>query len=202
MPWKDPSLLPELWCSGCVMNYRSFKRRKSVMNWPIRWTMPGELSWFPLLPALGAPHWDPFARGAAFGLSRATNRAHLCRAALESIAFQCIDLIRAMEKDSGDSIKELRVDGGASRSQPLLQFQADLLQEDVIRPDSIETTALGAAYLAGLGSGFYQDREEIVENWTEGARFSPRADADSMQEKIRSWHEAVERTKNWIPASS
>lgn len=156
----------------------------------------------PAFAGLGAPHWDPFARGAAFGLTRATNRAHLCRAALESIAFQCNDLIRAMEKDSGHSIQELRVDGGASRSQPLLQFQADLLQEAVIRPSTIETTALGAAYLAGLGSGFYQNREEIVENWTEGARFSPRADVEFMHEKLRSWHDAVERTKNWIPASS
>lgn len=156
----------------------------------------------PAFAGLGAPHWDPFARGAAFGLTRATNRAHLCRAALESIAFQSADLIQAMEKDSGVSIRELRVDGGASRSEPMLQFQADLLQTEVVRPSSIETTALGAAYLAGLGSGFYGDRQEIVKNWTESARFSPQADPESMAEKIKAWNEAVDRTKNWIPSAT
>ena len=151
----------------------------------------------PAFTGLGAPHWDPYARGAAFGLTRGTNRAHLCRAALESIAFQSADLIEAMEKDAGVDLAELRVDGGASRSRPMMQFQADLLQSDVVRPSTIETTALGAAYLAGLGVGFYSDRDAIRRQWREGARFGPKRSPESMEAAKSGWRKAVERAKAW-----
>jgi len=152
----------------------------------------------PAFTGLGAPHWDPYARGAAFGMTRGTNRAHFCRAALEGIAFQLGDLIQAMEKDSGISLRELRVDGGASRSKPLLQFQADLLQCEVVRPETIETTALGAAYLAGLGVGFFQDREEITNHWKEDVRFSPGKSEEAMRGLKSGWARAVKRAQAWI----
>jgi glycerol kinase len=152
----------------------------------------------PAFAGLGAPHWDPYARGASFGMTRGTNRAHFCRAALESIAYQSAELIWAMEKDSGTRLSELRVDGGASRSNLLLQFQSDLLQTTVVRPETIETTALGAAYLAGLGVGFYESQDEIAKHWAVGALFTPAKPAASMHSKLKGWHTAVERSKNWI----
>jgi glycerol kinase len=151
----------------------------------------------PAFAGLGAPHWDPYARGIAVGLTRGTNRAHFCRAALDSIAFQSTDLIDAMQKDSGIPLQELRVDGGASRSQPLLQSQADMLGAPVIRPRCVETTALGAAYLAGLAVGFWKDRKEIVENWQEDARFTPEAGEEAIKTLRHKWNRAVERAKNW-----
>lgn len=156
----------------------------------------------PAFAGLGAPHWDPYARGAAFGITRGVNRAHLCRAVLEGIAFQTGDLIEAMEKDSGISLKELRVDGGASRSRPLMQFQADLLQREVVRPQTIETTALGAAYLAGLGVGFFEDRQDIVDNWEEDVRFVPEKSEEAMAEQKAGWSRAVERSKAWTQPDS
>jgi glycerol kinase len=151
----------------------------------------------PAFAGLGAPHWDPLARGAAFGITRGANRYHLCRAALEAIAFQSGDLIRCMEKDSGLTLKELRVDGGASRSAPLLQFQSDLLQSRVIRPRSIETTALGAAYLAGLAVGYWESKEAIASNWAQDVAVQPKADPETMQALQAGWEKAVERSKNW-----
>ena len=151
----------------------------------------------PAFAGLGAPHWDPYARGAALGITRGTNRAHLCRAALESIAFQSADLIAAMEKDSGLSLKELRVDGGAARSDPLLQFQADLLQTKVVRPKNIETTALGAAYLAGLAVGFWESRDAIAAHWSIDTTFEPERDAAEMDALQAGWNKAVERAKAW-----
>lgn len=151
----------------------------------------------PAFTGLGAPHWDPYARGVAVGLTRGTNRAHFCRAALEAIAFQSADLIDAMQKDSGIPLQELRVDGGASRSKPLLQSQADMLRAPVIRPECVETTALGAAYLAGLAVGFWKDREEISANWQEAARFSPVAPEAAVTNQRQLWNRAVERAKNW-----
>jgi len=162
----------------------------------------GGLYLVPAFAGLGAPHWDPYARGAALGMTRGTNRAHFCRAALESIAYQTADLISAMEKDSGISLKELRVDGGASNSKPLLQFQSDLLQEKVVRPKCIETTALGVAYLAGLAVGFWESRDEIRENWEIDLTFSPQRDAEEMNALQRGWDKAVERSKDWIEPES
>jgi len=155
----------------------------------------------PAFAGLGAPHWDPYARGAALGITRGTNRAHFCRAALESIAFQSADLIAAMQKDSGLQLKELRVDGGASRSNTLLQFQADLLQSSVVRPKCIETTALGAAYLAGLAVGYWDDRESITKRWETDRSFQPSRDEDAMGPYRKGWAKALERSKNWEEAS-
>lgn len=151
----------------------------------------------PAFAGLGAPHWDPYARGAALGMTRGTNRAHFCRAALESIAFQGADLITSMERDSGLSLKELRVDGGAARSKPLLQFQADLLQQSVVRPKCIETTAMGAAYLAGLAVGFWESRETITQNWETDVTFEPQREPAEMELLRRGWNKALERSKNW-----
>jgi glycerol kinase len=151
----------------------------------------------PAFTGLGAPHWDPYARGASFGITRGTNRAHFCRAALEAIAFQSADLIAAMEKDSGIALTELRVDGGAAQSAPLLQFQADLLQTDVVRPRSVETTAAGAAYLAGLAVGFWNSRDDIARNWHRGATFTAERDAHTMRQLQHEWQQAVQRTKDW-----
>lgn len=151
----------------------------------------------PAFAGLGAPHWDPYARGSAFGMTRGTNRAHFCRAALESIAFQSADLITAMQKDSGLSLKELRVDGGAANSDPLMQIQADLLQKTVLRPSCTETTAMGAAYLAGLAVGFWDSPDTIAENWQSDQCFEPERGADEMNALRAGWDKAVERTKGW-----
>ena len=160
----------------------------------------GGLFLVPAFAGLGAPHWDPYARGAALGITRGTNRAHFCRAALESIAFQSADLITAMEKDSGISLKELRVDGGACQSDPLLQFQADLLQTEVIRPKCIETTALGAAYLAGLAVGFWKSRDSITKRWEQERSFEPQRKAEDMTALTAGWNKALERSKKWEDA--
>ena len=154
----------------------------------------------PAFAGLGAPHWDPYARGAAFGMTRGTNRAHFCRAALDSIALQSADLIHCMEKDSGIPLKELRVDGGASRSALLMQIQSDLLQRPVVRPKCVETTALGAAYLAGLATGVWQTQSEIAQQWSVDARFMPGVTAASMQPMEAGWRKAVEHSKGWIEA--
>ena len=151
----------------------------------------------PAFAGLGAPHWDPYARGVAVGMTRGTNRAHFCRAALESIAFQSADLITCMEKDSGLSLKELRVDGGASNSKPLLQFQADLLGEKVLRPKCVETTALGAGYLAGLALGFWESRQAIADNWVNDITFQPKRDPAEIAALRQGWDKAVARAKQW-----
>ncbi len=152
----------------------------------------------PAFTGLGAPHWDPYARGTIIGLTRGTNRAQLCRAALDSIAYQSADLIQIMEKDSGIKLRELRVDGGAARSNLLLQFQADLLQTPVIRPQCIETTALGAAYLAGLAVGFWDDRERISKNWTSDLTFKPTRSPQQISEWHAGWKKAVKRSLDWL----
>ncbi len=152
----------------------------------------------PAFAGLGAPHWDPGARGAAFGMTRGTNRAHFCRAALDSIALQSADLIHCMEKDSGIPLKELRVDGGAARSALLMQIQSDLLQRPVVRPRCVETTALGAAYLAGLATGVWKSQSEIARQWSVDARFTPGVGAAAIQPLLTGWRKAVERTKGWI----
>lgn len=151
----------------------------------------------PAFAGLGAPHWDPYARGLCIGMTRGTNRAHYCRAALEGIAFQSADLIECMTKDSGIEIKELRVDGGASRSEPLMQFQSDLLGVDVIRPDNVETTAMGAAYLAGLAVGFWESKEDIISRWKVDASFKPSRPKEEMEKLAAGWDRAVERAKDW-----
>jgi len=157
----------------------------------------GGLFLVPAFAGLGAPHWDPYARGAAFGITRGTNRAQLCRAALEAIGFQTADLIACMEKDSGLPLSELRVDGGASRSQPLLQFQSDLLGVPVLRPKCVETTAMGAAYLAGLAVGFWESRDDISSNWFADTQFEPKRGKKEMAGLRAGWEKALERSKLW-----
>lgn len=150
----------------------------------------------PAFTGLGAPHWDPYARGALVGLTRGVNRAHLCRAALESIAFQTAELLAAMEKDAGLGLSELRVDGGVSRSAPLLRIQADLLGHAVVRPRVSETTALGAAALAGVGAGVLAP-DKFAENWTPEARVEPATTAAERELRMRDWARAVERSRDW-----
>ncbi len=151
----------------------------------------------PAFSGLGAPHWDPFARGLIIGITRGTESAHIARAALDSIAYQSTDLLRAMESDSGISLKELRVDGGASVNNLLMQFQADLLGVPVIRPTITETTALGAAYLAGLAIDFWDDISTISDKWEVDKRFEPGMKTEKKKELLGGWNKAVERAKNW-----
>jgi glycerol kinase len=155
----------------------------------------------PAFTGLGAPHWDAEARGSIFGLTRGTTRAHIARAALESIAFQSADVLEAMQKDSGKTLKELRVDGGATANDLLMQFQADLLGVPVVRPKVLETTALGAAYLAGLTVNLWKSREEIAAQWQAEKRFEPRMEAARRAELMARWREAVGRSLKWSPAS-
>lgn len=153
-----------------------------------------------LVPAhtgLGAPYWDPYARGALVGLTRGSGRAHIARAALEAIAYQSADVLGAMARDAGSPLRELRVDGGAARNDLLMQFQADLLGIDVVRPRITETTALGAAYLAGLAVGFWQDEAEIAAGWQEARRFSPNMDETRRQRLLAGWHRAVDCARHW-----
>ena len=152
----------------------------------------------PAFSGLGAPHWDPYARGTMAGLTRGSTSAHIARAALEAIAFQSYDVLKAMERDSGTALKELRVDGGASLNNLLMQFQADLLQVPVARPKITETTALGAAYLAGLAVGCWKDRAQIMDYWSVDRRFYPERKPEEMAALLGDWRRAVERSKNWV----
>ena len=156
-----------------------------------------------LVPAhtgLGAPYWDPYARGALLGMTRGTSRAHVARAALEAIAFQSAEVLSAMELDCGQPLRELRVDGGAAANNLLLQFQADLLGVPVVRPRITETTALGAAYLAGLAVGFWRDEAELAALWRAERRFEPAMSADQRAALLAGWRRAVERSRDWAIA--
>ncbi|MET3876344.1 glycerol kinase GlpK [Chitinophaga sp. OAE865] len=151
----------------------------------------------PAFAGLGAPHWDQHARGTLVGMTRGTNAAHIARAALESIAYQTMEVLNAMEADAGISIRELRVDGGATGNNLLMQFQADILQTKVVRPGITETTALGAAYLAGLATGYWQNLEEIASQWNMEKCFSPKLEQEQRQQWINGWNRAVNATKAW-----
>ena len=151
----------------------------------------------PAFVGLGAPHWDPYARGAIFGLTRGTSAGHLARAALESIAFQSRDLLEAMKGDTGQPITALRVDGGASINNLLMQFQADILDLPVRRPVIAETTALGAAYLAGLAVGLWNDQDEIAAQWALDREFTPDMDDNDRKRRVHLWQRAVERSLAW-----
>ena len=151
----------------------------------------------PAFTGLGAPHWDMYARGCIIGITRGTKREHIIRAAQESIAYQSYDLVKAMEKDTGVSIRELKVDGGASRDAFLMQFQADVLDCEVRRPMIRETTALGAAYLAGLAVDVWKDTDEIRKLWNCDTVFQSQMKAERREKLLRDWHRAVERSKGW-----
>ncbi len=153
----------------------------------------GGVYFVPALTGLAAPYWDQYARGAISGISRGTTAAHIARAALEGIAFQTMDVVTAMMRDAEIELKELRVDGGAAANNLLMQFQADILNTTVIRPKVIETTALGAAYLAGLAVGYWKDLEEIKQQWLMDQRFEPSADEKTVEKLKKGWKDAVDR---------
>ncbi|PKP52801.1 MAG: glycerol kinase [Bacteroidetes bacterium HGW-Bacteroidetes-1] len=158
----------------------------------------GDLFFVPSFTGMGAPHWDQYARGLMIGVSRGTTKAHIARAALEGIAFQTMDVLRVMELDTNLKIKELRVDGGASVNNLMMQFQSDLLGIPVIRPKLIETTAMGAAYLAGLAVGFWKDIKELDQQWQVDITFEQQKDAQTVSMLKTKWADAVERAKSWI----
>ena len=165
----------------------------------------GGVYFVPAFVGLGAPHWDSYARGSIFGLTRGTSAAHLARAALESIAYQVADLLDAMRLDSGDAVQELRVDGGAAANDSLMQFQADILGAPVVRPAVTETTALGAAYLAGLAVGFWKmdlDGSVATTITKKESRFEPHMPASQARQLRNRWNEAVSRSKNWESGSA
>ncbi|MEM8509225.1 MAG: glycerol kinase GlpK [Bacteroidota bacterium] len=151
----------------------------------------------PAFAGLGAPHWNQNAQGTVFGLTRGSTDAHMARAALESIAYQTMDILKAMEKDSGIAIRELRVDGGATVNNMLMQFQADVLDTVAIRPEIIETTVMGAAYLAGLAVGFWKSPEEIQDIWKADVHFQPTSDRTSIEQGIQGWYRAIKALEYW-----
>ena len=154
----------------------------------------GGVYFVPALTGLGAPHWDQYANGSVYGISRGTTAAHIARAALEGIAFQTMDIVNAMQKDADINLKELKVDGGASRNNLLMQFQADILGTSVIRPTVTETTALGAAYLAGLAVGYWESLDHIKSQWGVDKEFTPSADAEEVETLKKGWADAIRRT--------
>ena len=157
----------------------------------------GDVYLVPAFTGLGTPNWDPYARGAMLGLTRGTTRAHIARAALEAIALQSADVFNAMSQDATLSLKELRVDGGASANNLLMQMQADFSGVPVVRPKVTETTALGAAYLAGLAVGFWSGADEIASQWQVDRRFEPQMSPDDRAAKLARWHKAVARAGDW-----
>jgi len=152
----------------------------------------------PAFAGLGAPHWDQYARGLIVGITRGTTKAHFARAALEGIAYQVSEVLEAMQSDAGIQLSELRVDGGASANNLLMQFQADLLGVPVVRPRVLETTALGAAYLAGLAIGYWQSRDDIADQWQVDKRFIPVMPTQQVDTLKRDWQRALERSKRWV----
>ncbi len=157
----------------------------------------GDVFFVPSFTGLGAPHWDQYARGTIVGMTRGTTKAHIARAALEAIGFQTAEVIKAMERDSGITISEIRVDGGASANNLLMQFQSNILNKPVIRPQIVETTALGAAYFAGLATGFWSNIEEIKQQWHPEKRFDPIMQKAEVERLTKRWSEAIEKAKGW-----
>lgn len=151
----------------------------------------------PAFVGLGAPYWDQYARGTIVGLTRGTKKEHFIRAALESLAYQTCDVLKAMEEDSGIKLAALKVDGGACANNFLMQFQSDVLGVEVHRPEVIETTALGAAYLAGLAVGYWANKEEVSKNWAVSREFTPAMEDEKREELLAGWHEAVNRSLGW-----
>ena len=151
----------------------------------------------PAFTGLGAPYWDPYARGAITGLTRGVNKYHIIRATLESLAFQTNDVLAAMEEGSGVKLSSLKVDGGACKNNFLMQFQSDLIDTNVQRPECVETTAMGASYLAGLAVGFWASKEDVIKNWALDKEFTPAMDADKRAEELKGWKKAVNCTLGW-----
>ena len=158
----------------------------------------GGVYFVPAFSGLFAPHWDAAARGVMVGMTRYVNKGHIARAALEATAFQSREVLDAMNADSGVDLTELKVDGGMVANELLMQFQADLLRVPVVRPKVIETTALGAAYAAGLAVGFWASQDELVANWEEDKRWEPTMDEEEVERALRLWKKAVERSRDWV----
>jgi glycerol kinase len=152
----------------------------------------------PAFSGLFAPYWKDDARGAIVGLTRYVNKNHIARAALEATAFQTREVNDAMNADSGVELSELRVDGGMIANETLMQFQADILGVDVVRPKVAETTALGAAYAAGIAVGFWEGEQDVIDNWAEGQRWSPQMDEKERERLFRNWKKAVTKTFDWV----
>jgi glycerol kinase len=157
----------------------------------------GGVYFVPALTGLGAPHWNANARGTVSGITRGTTRGHLARATLESIAYQSFDVAQAMAADSGIQLKELRVDGGASSNNLLMQFQADILGAKVVRPENRETTALGAAFFAGLATGIWKNTHELSSLWKVDQRFKDNMEESERNNLLKKWSKAVQRAKDW-----
>ena len=174
MPWKAACLPAVLWSSGCSGVYM-----------------------VPAFTGLGAPHWDMFARGMLIGITRGTGRSHIIRAALESIAYQSNDVLDAIQKDAGIDFSELKVDGGASANEFLMQFQADIIGKPVVRPSCRETTSLGAAYLAGLAVHFWENLEELRSLGRIEKVFTPVMESEKRERLLKGWQKAVTRAQKW-----
>ena len=151
----------------------------------------------PAFTGLGAPHWDQYARGTMVGITRGTQKEHVIRATLEAIAYQTVDVLKAMEQDLELTLSGLKVDGGASANHFLMQFQSDILGIPVEKPTCIETTALGAAYLAGLAVGYWSDEEALKKNWKQAREYQPDMNTEQRERLLRNWRRAVERAKAW-----
>lgn len=158
----------------------------------------GGVYFVPALTGLGAPYWDQYARGTIVGITRGTTNAHIARATLEGIAFQVYDIVKSMEADSGKKSPELRVDGGASASDILMQIQSDIFGAKITRPKTLETTALGAAYLAGLAVGYWKNIDEIQSQWIVDKHFQPQMEEEKVEKMLKTWKKAVQRSQNWI----
>ncbi len=152
----------------------------------------------PAFCGLGAPHWDPYARGALIGIERGTTAGHIARATVESMAFQTRDVIDAMQADAGVKLKQLKVDGGACANNSLMQFQSDILGTTLQRPVVQETTALGAAYLAGIAVGFWKNIGDVAKNWALDRTFKPDMKPAERNQRYAKWQDAVKRSKNWV----
>jgi glycerol kinase len=177
--------------------HKFFTTSSEVEQWANQVTDSGGVYLVPALSGLGTPHWDSYARGLLIGMTRGTTKAHISRAALDAITFDVKEVTDCILTESGIQLKELRVDGGAASNNMLMQLQSDVLDCKVIRPKITETTALGAAYLAGLATGYWNDLEDIRKHWLLDQTFSPGADKDRQQKYFRNWKKAVERAKNW-----
>ena len=151
----------------------------------------------PAFTGLGAPHWDQYARGTIVGLTRGCNKYHIIRATLESMAYQALDVLNAMEEDSGIQLSALKVDGGACANDFLMQFQSDIINAPVLRPECVETTAMGAAYLAGLAVGYWNTKEEVVDNWKISKVFEPKMNEEVRDQKVKGWNKAVKCSFGW-----
>ncbi len=175
-----------------------FTSSQDVEQWAKKVPDSGGVYMVPAFTGLGTPHWDSYARGLMIGITRGTTKAHICRAALDAITFDVREVIDAIQDESQLRLKELRVDGGASANNMLMQLQSDVLDTLVVRPKITETTALGAAYLAGLAVGFWSDIDDVKKHWQIDKTFEPGPAKEKQQRYFRNWRRAVDRSKNWI----